>query len=131
MGRWSSLVGYELARQNSYGFRAISSWVTISADFQNKRISKETSFEAKLTFLVFFWPRRLLISKTALIMIEDLSIGYQLPKGQNLCQIPYGFRSIKKFILEPVFHFSNSISKSCFNLTKNRVVDTLVITDHF
>ena len=27
-------------------------------------------------------------------MIEDLSIGYQLPKGQNLCQIPYGFRSV-------------------------------------
>ena len=56
-------------------------------------------------------------------MIEDLSIGSQLPKGQNLCQIPYGFRSIKKFILEPVFRLSDRKSKSCFNLAINREAD--------
>ena len=69
--------------------------------------------------------------KNCLGTIEDLSIGNQLPIGQNLCQIPYGFRSIKKFILEPVFRFSNSISESCFNLAINREADTLVIADHF
>ena len=40
--------------QNSYGFRAIQSWVTILADFQKRGIYKGIGFEAKLTFAVFF-----------------------------------------------------------------------------
>ena len=41
-------------RQNSYGFRAIRSWVTILADFQKRGIYKGIGFEAKLTLAVFF-----------------------------------------------------------------------------
>ena len=69
--------------------------------------------------------------KNCLGAIEDLSKGYQFPKGQNMCQIPYGFRSIKKFILEPLLRFSNIISKNCFKLAINWEADTLVIADHF
>ena len=54
------------APQNSYGFRAIWSWVTNLVDFQKRRISKVICVQAKLTFevskrriykVIWFWGK--------------------------------------------------------------------------
>ena len=117
--------------QNCYRFRAIQSWVAISADFQTRWISKVIGFEAKLTFLVFFWPRNLLILKTVQVRLKIYLRAISCQKTRICVKPPYGFRSTKKFVLEPVFRLSDSKSKSCFNLAINREAGTLVIGDHF
>ena len=99
--------------------------------FSKKRDLQSNWFSSENDLCSFFLAQELTNIKNCLGTIKDLSIGYQLPKRQNLCQIPYGFRSITKFSLEPVFRLSDSYSKSCFNLAVNREADTLVIANHF
>ena len=66
--------------------------------------------------------------KNLLHKIEDLSIGYHLPKFHILCQNSYGIETIIKFFLETFFSLSDSRCKRCFNLSINRVASTLVFT---
>ena len=76
--------------------------------------------------------------KNLLHKIEDLSIGYHLPKPHILCQNSYGIETIVKLILVPlsvdpllsVRAAAGGQKKSCFDLAENRAADSLWVGAH-
>ena len=60
--------------------------------------------------------------KNLLHKIEDLSIGYHLPKPHILCQNSYGIETIVKLIL---VRAAGGQQKSCFKSAKNRAASSL------
>ena len=73
--------------------------------------------------------------KNLLHKIEDLSIGYHLPKPHILCQNSYGIETIVKLILVPlsvdpllyvlVKKKGEVNTKSCFKSAENRAASSL------
>ena len=74
--------------------------------------------------------------KNLLHKIEDLSIGYHLPKFHILCQNSYGIGTIIKLILVPLrvdpllSVRAGGQKKSCFDLAENRAADSLWVGAH-
>ena len=78
--------------------------------------------------------------KNLLHKIEDLSIGYHLPKFHILCQNSYGIETIIKLILPPLrvdpllsvraAAAAGGQKKSCFDLAENRAADSLWVGAH-
>ena len=68
--------------------------------------------------------------KNLLHKIEDLSIGYHLPKFHILCQNSYRIATIIKLILEPFFSVKKATPRIFFKSAENRAASSLWVGGH-
>ena len=85
-------------------------------------------FWGKIDLSSFFPAQELTYIKIWLSTLKELPIGNHLPKRHNLCQNPYGLRTMLKFNLERFFLLPKSGSENCFKFTSNQGGANWVIT---
>ena len=68
--------------------------------------------------------------KNLLHKIEDLSIGYHLPKFHILCQNSYRIATIIKLILEPFFSVKKATPRMFLKSAENRAASSLWVGGH-